>query len=234
MLQLKDVNAYYDEFHVLKDVAVCIKEGQLVLLIGPNGHGKSTLLKTIAGLINPTSGSIQFRGKKMQGLPIDKTVEMGITLISEERNLFVEMTVIENLKLGAYNRHAWPKLKQNLQFVFGLFPKLFERKKQIVSTLSGGELRMLAIGRGLMSGAMFLAIDEPSIGLSPLLTIEVFKKIKEINDNNITVFLVEQNLKKAGNIADYIYLMEDGKITYGGTTEEAIENPIIKAAYLGK
>ncbi|MCF8069787.1 MAG: ABC transporter ATP-binding protein [Desulfobacterales bacterium] len=234
MLQLEKVNAYYDEFHVLKDVSLSVKEGQLVLLVGPNGHGKSTLLKTIAGLIRTTSGSIKFRDKNINNLPVDKTVEMGLTYISEERNLFVEMTVLENLKLGAYNCFAWPKMNHSLELVFKLFPRLSERKAQIVSTLSGGELRMLAIGRGLMSGASFLAIDEPSLGLSPLLTNEVFKKIKDINEKNITILLVEQNIKLAGSIANHIYLMEDGRITYGDTTKKAMNNPIIKAAYLGK
>jgi len=234
MLSVTHVDSYYGEYRVLKDISLSVSEGELALVFGPNGHGKSTLLKTISGLIRPTQGTIYYRDVEIHRLPIDRIVEMGLVLIPEERHLFTEMTVIDNLKLGAYNSRAWPNLRENLDFVFVLFPRLAERKKQIVSTLSGGELRMLAIGRGLMAGAKFVAVDEPSLGLSPILTQEVFKKIEEINLNGITILLVEQNMKETAKLARRIYLMEDGQITFGGTREEALENPKIKEAFLGK
>jgi branched-chain amino acid transport system ATP-binding protein len=234
MLHVKKIDTYYDEFRVLKEVSLSVSKNELVLLLGPNGHGKSTLLKTICGSIKPSVGTIEFKGHEIHHLPIDKIVEMGLVHIPEDRHLFTEMTVLENLKLGAYNRSAWPKLQESLAFVFDLFPRLGERKKQIVSTLSGGELRMLAIGRGLMAGATFLAIDEPSLGLSPILTKEVFKKIEQINGNKITILLVEQNVKKTAHMADHIYLLQDGRITFTGTQQEALENPTIKDVFLGQ
>jgi len=234
MLSVNHIDSYYGEYRALRDISLSVSEGELALIFGPNGHGKSTLLKTISGLIRPTRGTICYGDVEIHRLPIDRIVEMGLVLIPEERHLFTEMTVIDNLKLGAYNSRAWPNLRENLDFVSVLFPRLAERKKQIVSTLSGGELRMLAIGRGLMAGAKFVAVDEPSLGLSPILTQEVFKKIEEINLNGITILLVEQNMKETAQLARRIYLMEDGQITFGGTREEALENPKIKEAFLGK
>ncbi|MBW2123266.1 MAG: ABC transporter ATP-binding protein [Deltaproteobacteria bacterium] len=234
MLQVTRIDTYYDEFRVLKEISLSVSEGDLVLVFGPNGHGKSTLLKTISGLIKPSTGTIEFDGREIHHLPIDRIVAMGLVYIPEERHLFTEMTVLENLKLGAYNPSAWPKLQQSLEFVFNLFPRLEERKKQIVSTLSGGELRMLAIGRGLMAGAKFLAIDEPSLGLSPILTREVFRKIEEINRNNSTILLVAQNIKETAYMARRVYLMEDGRITFGGTKEEALLNSRVRQAFLGR
>lgn len=234
MLQVNKVDSYYGEFRVLKEVSIFVSEGELVLVFGPNGHGKSTLLKTISGLIKPAAGNIRFGDSYIHRLPVDKIVEAGLVYIPEERNLFTEMTVIENLSLGAYNRRAWPKRNENLEFVFDLFPRLAERRKQIVSTMSGGELRMLAIGRGLMAGAKFLAIDEPSLGLSPILTSEVLKKIEQINRNGITILLVEQNVKKTLNMVTRVYLLEDGRITAEGEKEEVLRDPKVKAAYLGK
>ena len=234
MLEVKKIDTYYEELRALKEVSLSVSQAELVLVFGPNGHGKSTFLKTISGLIKPAAGTIEYDSHEIHQLPIHKIVEMGLVYIPEERHLFTEMTVLENLKLGAYPSQAWVKARESLEFVFSLFPRLAERKKQIASTLSGGELRMLAIGRGLMADARFLAIDEPSLGLSPILTAEVFRKIEEIKQKQITILLIEQNIKKAAHMADHIYLMEDGRIVFSGTREEALENPKTKEAFLGR
>ena len=194
MLEVDKINTFYGEFQALKEVSIKVNDGELVVIFGPNGHGKSTLLKTICGLLTPTSGCIKFDGKQVNGVPTPKIVEMGIVYIAEERHLFPEMTVLENLKLGAYNRDVRPKENENFDYVFQLFPRLKEWRKRITSTLSGGEARMLAIGRGLMSAAKFLAIDEPSFGLAPNLSTDVFNRIKEIKESGISVLLVEQSI----------------------------------------
>ena len=181
MLEIDKINTFYSEFHALKDVSITVGDGELIAVFGPNGHGKSTLLKTLCGLLSPASGSVKFDGKEITKLPSEKIVEMGIVYIAEERHLFPEMTVLENLKLGAYPRHARREEKENLEYTFHLFPRLKEFRNRLASTLSGGEARMVAIGRGLMSSAKFLAADEPSVGLAPNLRAEVFQKLKEIN-----------------------------------------------------
>ena len=233
MLEVDKINTFYSEFQVLKDVSLRVNDGELVVVFGPNGHGKSTLLKSICGLLTPTSGSIKYDGKEINNLPPKKIVEMGIVYIAEERHLFPEMTVLENLKLGAYNPNARSKEAENLDYVWQLFPRLKEWRKRPASTLSGGEGRMLAIGRGLMSNARFLAIDEPSFGLAPHLTIDVFKKISEINESGISILLVEQNVAQASELADRIYLMEDGRIVFEGGKEEALSNERAKEVFLG-
>ncbi len=233
MLEVDKVNSFYGEFQALHEVSLKVNDGELVVLFGPNGHGKSTLLKTICGLLTATSGSIKFNGEQINGLPTEKIVEMGLVYIAEERHLFPEMTVLENLKLGAYNPNARPKEKENLDYAFQLFPKLKEWRKRPASTLSGGEARMLAIGRGLMSNARFLALDEPSFGLAPNLRIDVFNKIKEIKESGISVLLVEQNVTEASKFADRIYLIEDGTIVFEGRKEEALNNEHVKEVFLG-
>ena len=233
MLEVDKINTFYSGFQALGDVSLNVGEGELVVVFGPNGHGKSTLLKTICGLLTPTSGSIKFRGEEINGLPTETIVEMGLVYIAEERHLFPEMTVLENLKLGACSRNARPKEKENLEYVFQLFPKLREWRKRTAATLSGGEARMLAIGRGLMSNAKFLAVDEPSFGLAPNLRIDVFNKIKEIKESGISVLLVEQNVVEASKLADRIYLMEDGRIVFEGGKEEALSNEHVKEVFLG-
>jgi len=233
MLEVDKINTFYSGFQALGDVSLNVGEGELVVVFGPNGHGKSTLLKTICGLLTPISGSIKFRGEEINGLPTEKIVEMGLVYIAEERHLFPEMTVLENLKLGACNRNARPKEKENLEYVFQLFPKLKEWRKRTAATLSGGEARMLAIGRGLMSNGKFLAVDEPSFGLAPNLRIDVFNKIKEIKESGISVLLVEQNVVEASKLADRIYLMEDGRIVFEGGKEEALSNEHVKEVFLG-
>jgi len=233
MLKVNKVNFSYGEIQVLTDVSLEVQEGQFVALFGPNGHGKSTLLKTICGLVTPSSGFIEYRGKKIDGLPIQKIVDMGLVYIAEDRHLFPEMTVLENLKLGAYCKNARAKEKENLEYVFHLFPKLKQLGNRPASTLSGGEARMLAIGRGLMSDPQFLAIDEPSLGLAPNLRAEVFRAINDIRKNGASVLLVEQSTPIACNYADNIYVMEDGQIVFRGETTEVLRNEEVKKVFLG-
>ena len=233
MLEVDKISTFYGEFQALKEVSIKVNDGELVVVFGPNGHGKSTLLKTICGLLTPASGSVKYDGKEINNLTSQKIVEMGIVCIAEERHLFPQMTVLENLKLGAYNPNARPKEAENLDYVFQLFPKLKEWRKRLAQTLSGGEGRMLAIGRGLMSDAKFLAIDEPSFGLAPHLRIDVFKKISEINKSGISILLVEQSVAQASELADRIYLMEDGRIVFEGGKEEVLSNEHVKEVFLG-
>jgi branched-chain amino acid transport system ATP-binding protein len=233
MLEVEKLNTYYGEFHAVRDVSVKVNEGELVVIFGPNGHGKSTLLKTICGLLKPASGYVKFDGKPITGLPTEKIVEMGMVYIAEDRHLFPEMTVLKNLQLGAYNPHARLKEAENLEYVFKLFPKLKTRSKQNASTLSGGEARMLAIGRGLMSQAKFLAIDEPSLGLAPIIRHDVFRTIKEINDGGISILLVEQSVARIAEMADRTYLLEDGRIVFEGNKDDALKDEHVKEVFLG-
>ena len=233
MIKVSNLNAYYGQFHVLKDVCVNIKAGEVVVILGPNGHGKSTLLKSICGLVDDTKGEILFNGESIINDSAEKVVNMGITYIAETRELFPYMTVVENLKLGAYNKHARPFEAENLEKVFDLFPRLASRKKQLAYTMSGGEAKMLAIARGLMSNAKFLAIDEPSLGLQPNLRSEVFHTLKTINDQGITILLVEQNIPQIAQLANNIYVLEEGNITFEGSADEALGNDHLREIFLG-
>ncbi len=233
MLEVDRINTFYDQFQVLHDISIKIGDGELVALFGPNGHGKSTLLKTICGLMTPSSGTILFDGIQIEKIPPMKIVGMGLVYIAEDRHLFPQMTVMENLKLGAYTPGARKRESENLEFVLHLFPRLKEREKQLAQTLSGGEARMLAIGRGLMSDAKFLAIDEPSLGLSPLLRTEVFNKIREINKKGVSILLVEQNVTETTGLADRIYLLEDGRIVLEGTEEKVFSNDHVREVLIG-
>jgi branched-chain amino acid transport system ATP-binding protein len=233
MIKIQNLNAYYDDFHVLKNVSLEVEKGQIVVMLGPNGHGKSTFLKSVCGLVKKVTGSIVYEGKDITGLGAEKTVNMGITYIAENRELFPEMTVLENLKLGAYTKSARPFEKENLEKVFSLFPRLKARQTQFASTMSGGEARMLAIARGLMSNARFLAMDEPSLGLQPNLRIEVARIIKEINSAGITVLLVEQNIPQITALADKLYVLEEGRISFEGSKDEALGNDHLKEIFLG-
>lgn len=233
MLKVEKIDAFYGEFQVLSDVSIHMGKGELHILLGPNGHGKSTLLKTICGLMQPSSGTIMFEGKKIHRLASEKIVESGITYISEDRELFPQMTVLENLKMGAHNRNARRHEKESLAYVLEMFPRLRERIKSYASTLSGGEARMLAIARGLMSRARFFAIDEPSLGLSPLLRSEVFKNIEAIHKMGSTILLVEQNMPQLADLADRIYLMAEGQIVFQGDRSAAENNRDFKEAFLG-
>lgn len=233
MLSVDKISSYYGEFRVLYDVSLKVDDGELIVAFGPNGHGKSTILKTICGLHPPASGSVIFDGNDITKVPVIKLVEMGLVYIAEDRHLFPQMTVLENLKLGAYNANARDKETESLDYVLELFPRLQERLDKQAQTLSGGEARMLAIGRGLMSNAKFLAIDEPSLGLAPNLRAEVFKKISEINKAGITVLMVEQDITEASEYADRIYLVEDGRIVFEGTEEEVSQNEHVREVFLG-
>lgn len=233
MIKVHDLNAYYDDFHVLKNVSLEVGKGEVVVMLGPNGHGKSTVLKSICGLVEKVTGNIIYDGENITGLGSEKLVNKGITYIAENRELFPEMTVLENLKLGAYSRSARPHEKENLEKVFSLFPRLADRQKQLASTMSGGEARMLAIARGLMSNADFLAMDEPSLGLQPNLRDEVARIIKEINTQGMTVLVVEQNIPQITELADKIYVLEEGMISFEGSKEEALGNDHLKEIFLG-
>lgn len=233
MLKLLCINTFYGEFHAIRDISFEVPKGDLFLIVGPNGHGKSTLLKTICGLLRPAAGQIIFDGKDVTKLPTDKIVQMGLVYVAEDRHLFPQMTVMQNLKLGAYSIHARGKEKENLDYVLQLFPSLGEFRDRQVSTLSGGEARMLTLGRGIMSCAKFLAIDEPSLGLAPILRNEVFNRINDINDSGITVLLVEQNVTHVLDFVDRVCLLEDGRIVFNGAKEEALLNDHVKEVFLG-
>jgi len=233
LLELKNINTYYGQFHAIRDVSFKIEQGDFFLVVGPNGHGKSTLLKTICGLLKTASGQIVFNSTEITRLATDKIVEMGLVYVAEERHLFPQMTVLDNLKLGAYNANARAKEPETLEYVFHLFPSLSAFKNRYAATLSGGEARMLTLGRGIMSCAKLLAIDEPSFGLAPILRNEVFDKINEINSNGMTVLIVEQNVNQVVDFADRICLIEDGCIVFNGPKEEALLNEHVKNVFLG-
>ena len=233
MLNVTNLNAFYGEAQVLEEVSISVDKGQVVVMLGPNGHGKSTLLKSICGLAEKVQGSIEYQGQAINGLPTEKIVNMGITYIAENRELFPYMTVMENLKLGAYSKNARPHEKDNLDRVFSLFPRLKERQKQVAATMSGGEARMLAVARGLMSNADFLCIDEPSLGLQPSLRHEIFSTIKQINEQGKTVLLVEQNIPQIAELASRIYVMEEGQISFEGNKDEALNNEHLREIFLG-
>lgn len=233
MLKITDLNAYYGQFHVLKKVSLHVEKGETVVMLGPNGHGKSTLLKSVCGLVDKVDGEIAYKENDITGRPAERLVNQGITYIAETRELFPLMSVMENLKLGAYSRNARKHEKENLDRVFDLFPRLADRKDQVAQTMSGGEARMLAIARGLMSNADFLCIDEPSLGLQPNLRLDVFNIIREINKQGKTILLVEQNIPQVTDLADRIYMLEEGKITFEGDKDEAVNNEHLKEIFLG-
>lgn len=233
MLKVDNINFFYGEVQVLKDVSIKVDEGEFVAIFGPNGHGKSTLLKVICGLLKPVSGSIHYDNQVISRLSTQAIVDMGLVYIPEDRNLFPEMTVAENLRMGAYVKHARSKMKENYELVYHLFPKLKVLNDRIVSGLSGGEARMLAIGRGLMSNPKFLAIDEPSFGLAPNLRVDVFNAIEEIRQRGASILLVEQSTFIASDYANRIYAIEDGKIVFEGNKEEAFNNEEIRKMFLG-
>lgn len=238
MLEVERIDIFYEEYQALKEISLEVKEGELAILFGPNGHGKSTLLKSVCGLLTPQAGHIRFNGEIISGLGTHEIVKRGLVYIAEDKHLFPEMTVEENLKIGAYNTTARRKKDEHFAYVYGLFPRLLERRKRLASTLSGGEARMLALGRGLMSSPSFLAIDEPSFGLSPLMRTEVFRTISEINKNHMTILLVEQSVAEAletgGTLSfDMIYLIENGQIVFEGSKEDLVRNDHIKEVFLG-
>ena len=233
MLEVKDINVYYGAIHAIKGISLAVDEGEIVTLIGANGAGKSTTLRTISGLLKPKTGEINFLNKNIAGMPANKIVREGISQAPEGRRIFAEMTVQENLELGAFIRTDNDEIQKDFKMVFGRFPRLEERKSQLAGTLSGGEQQMLAMGRALMSRPKLLLLDEPSMGLAPLLIKEIFNIIVDINKTGTTVLLVEQNANMALSIANRAYVLETGRITISGDAKELAASEDIRKAYLG-
>lgn len=233
MLTIKNLNVYYGAIHAVKDLNMEVGDGEIVTLIGSNGAGKSTTLHTISGLIKPKTGSILYKGEEIVGVPAHKLVGRGLVQVPEGRHVFAEMTVMENLDMGAYLRMDKDGIARDKEKVFEKFPRLKERISQTAGTLSGGEQQMLAMGRALMSRPQLLILDEPSMGLAPLLVREIFSIIKEINSEGTTVLLVEQNANMALSIADRAYVLETGRVVLSGTAAELAASEAVQKAYLG-
>lgn len=233
MLNIENINVYYGAIHAIKDISIHVTEGEIVTLIGANGAGKSTTLRTISGLLKPKSGKIDFEGQNIAGIPAQAIVKQGISQVPEGRRVFANMTVLENLELGAYIRKDKAGIKEDMDSVFERFPRLLERKVQLAGTLSGGEQQMLAMGRALMSRPRLLLLDEPSMGLAPLLVKEIFSIVKEINQTGTTVLLVEQNANMALSIAHKAYVLETGRITLSGDAKKLAASEEVRKAYLG-
>ena len=233
MLEIKDLHVSYGGIQALRGVSLNVPDGKIVTLIGANGAGKSTLMRTISGLVKAQSGSILWNGQELLGKPIDQIVASGIAMSPEGRRVFADLTVLENLKIGAYLRKDKAETEKDLEWVYSLFPRLKERSWQSAGTLSGGEQQMLAVGRALMSRPDMIMLDEPSLGLAPLLVKEIFNIIRRINEDGMTVLLVEQNAFAALSVAHYAYILEVGRVVLEGTGQELLENPKVKEAYLG-
>lgn len=233
MLAIDNINVYYGAIHALKGVSIQVTEGQIVTLIGANGAGKSTVLRTISGLLKAKTGRLLFEGKEIGGIAAHNIVKLGISQVMEGRRIFANMSVLENLELGAYIRNDKKEIAADLDKIFSRFPRLAERRTQVAGTLSGGEQQMLAMGRALMSRPRLLLLDEPSMGLAPLLVQEIFSIIKEINASGTTVLLVEQNAHMALSIAHSAYVLETGRITLSGDAKELADSEDVKKAYLG-
>ena len=234
MLEIKDLHVSYGGIQALRGVSLNVPDSKVVTLIGANGAGKSTLMRTISGLVKAQSGSILWNGQELLGKPIDQIVSSGIAMSPEGRRVFADLTVLENLKIGAYLRKDKAETEKDLEWVYSLFPRLKERSWQSAGTLSGGEQQMLAVGRALMSKPKLLMLDEPSLGLAPIVVREIFDIIRTVNQQGITVLLNEQNANMALKVADYAYVLETGTLTLSGTGAELLTNEQVKAAYLGK
>ena len=234
MLKIEDLVVAYGGIEALKGINLEVEEGKIVTLVGANGAGKSTTLRTVMGLVQPVSGRVFFKGVNLLEEKTHHMVKHNITLVPEGRRIFAKLTVLENLRIGAFSRGEEKEIKADLEWVFSLFPILQERSWQLAGTLSGGEQQMLAVGRALMSRPRLLMMDEPSLGLAPLLVKEIFRVIKEINQQGVTILLIEQNANAALRIADRGYVMETGRIVLEGSGRELLANPDVKAAYLGK
>ncbi len=233
MLELSHIDTYYGRIQSLWDVSLNISDSEIVALIGANGAGKSTLLNVVSGIIHPTSGAITFQGKRIDGLAPHQIVELGISQIPEGGRPLLDMSVRENLEMGAYSNRAWKQKAETLKEVFQLFPRLKEREKQLARTLSGGEKQMLAMGRGLMSKPRLCMFDEPSYGLAPIIVLEVFQIIKTLRERGITILVIEQNVRRTLEIADRAYVMENGRITMEGPSKQLLQSEHVKQAYLG-
>ncbi len=233
MLQLSRVNTYYGPSHVLQDVSLEVKKGEIVCLLGANAAGKTTTMKTIFGLVHPRSGSIQFEGKAIERKLTGDIVTSGLALVPEARRIFPRMTVLENLEMGAFSRKNKAEVQADMEHVFQIFPRIKERVKQIAGTMSGGEQQMLAMGRAMMSRPNMICMDEPSMGLSPILVETVFNTILRIRDEGVTIFLVEQNASMALSLADRGYVLQTGKIVLSDTAANLLTNDLVRQAYLG-
>ncbi len=233
MLQVENIDVYYDAIHALQGISFHVEAGEIVTLIGANGAGKSTTLRAVSGLVHPRRGSITFKGADITTMTAERIVRLGISHVPEGRKIFAPLTVRENLVMGAYTRDDREEIERSLQRVFASFPRLKERIHQLGGTLSGGEQQMLATGRGLMSQPTLMLLDEPSMGLSPILVEEIFRIIREINEQGTSILLVEQNAHMALSIAHRAYVLETGRIVLSGTAREIADNPQVKAAYLG-
>lgn len=234
MLKVEGLNVYYGNIHAIKDISIEVNQGEIVSLIGANGAGKTTTLQTISGLLKPRSGSIEFLGNDLLKTEAHKILQLGVAQVPEGRRVFANLTVKENLQMGSYSiKDTVESIKADRTAVYDRFPRLRERKKQLAGTLSGGEQQMLAMGRALMSRPKILILDEPSMGLSPLLVKEIFQIIKAVNETGVTVLLVEQNAKRALSISDRAYVLETGRIVKEGKASELLEDESIKKAYLG-
>ena len=233
MLKIDKLNFSYDDLKVLWDIDLEVHEGEIVSVVGSNGAGKSTTLKNVSRLVRPTSGSISFQGQELTRLESHQVVELGVVQVPEGRKIFPEMTVRENLRMGSFIKSAKATRESNMERVFGLFPRLKEREKQLGGTMSGGEQQMLAIGRGLMTNPKLLLLDEPSLGLSPLLVGNIFEIIKEINRQGVTILLVEQNVYQSLRIAHRGYVLETGRVVLSGKGEDLLNDPHVRKAFLG-
>ena len=234
MLEVKDLQVYYGMIQAIKGISFEVNQGEVIALIGANGAGKTTTLHTVTGLISPKSGQVLFEGKDITKTPAHKIVSMGMAHVPEGRRVFAELSVYENLRMGAYTRKDKAEIEETLEMVYKRFPRLRERKNQVAGTLSGGEQQMLAMGRALMSKPRIILMDEPSMGLSPIMVNEIFDIIRAVSESGTTVLLVEQNAKKALSIADRAYVLETGKIVLSGDAKELLEDDSIKKAYLGE
>lgn len=234
MLEIKDIEVFYGVIQAIKGISFEVNEGEVIALIGANGAGKTTILHTITGLLSPKKGSVIFEGKDITKVPAHKIVSLGMAHVPEGRRVFAELSVYQNLKMGAYTRKDKGEIAQTLEMVYKRFPRLEERKNQLAGTLSGGEQQMLAMGRALMSHPKIIVMDEPSMGLSPILVNEIFDIIQEVSAGGTTVLLVEQNAKKALSIADRAYVLETGKIVLDGDAKALMNDDSIKKAYLGE
>jgi len=233
MLEIRDLNVHYGGIHAIKGISLNVEEGKIISLIGANGAGKSTTLRTICGLKEATSGSIKYKGIELTKLDTSEIVKLGVTMVPEGRRVFSNLTVYENLLAGAYLRKDKENIKKDIEYVFDLFSRLKERITQRAGTLSGGEQQMLAIGRALMSRPKLLLLDEPSLGLAPVIVKEVFRLIRRIHEEGVTILLVEQNAFEALKLCDYAYVLETGRIVLEGTGKQLLEDERVKKAYLG-
>jgi len=233
MLNINQIEVSYGDVQVLWDVSLSVESKELAALVGANGAGKSTTVNTLSALLRPRSGSIEFDGPRIDNALASRVVELGISQVPEGRTLFPEMTVLENLELGSYMAEAKKRRNENLNWVFSIFPALKERQKQLAGTLSGGEQQMVAVGRGMMARPKLLMLDEPSLGLAPLLVREVFKVVERVNSEGVTILLVEQNVKHTLTVATRAYVLEDGRIAMEGKGSDLLNNDHVKKAYLG-